>query len=92
MSKVKDEFFIGPRDEDGTAPAVRRDPDGEMSTCLVREVEDGEDLTMLGGDVYHLEPIGRGFYEGDKLVEGRGRGPAKVATDEYRKGWDRIFN
>jgi len=88
---TKDEFLIGPKDGDGSAPAVRRDADGQLHTCLVREVEEGEDLTMQGGDVYHLSPLGRGHYEGDKLVEGR-KGPAKVASPEYREGWDRVFN
>ena len=84
----EDVLFLGPSLSDGGRPFVRHLPDCTTQIGLARRAKEGE-------------PI----YDGALLVEPRQNepgvfnvlgthktpGPARVATPEYREGWDRIF-
>lgn len=59
--------------------------EGECRPALARRVSDGEPL--LPGEVVGV-PRGDGLYE---VVDPHSKGPCKVATEDYRCGWDRIF-
>lgn len=77
---------IGPN-----ARLAMRETDGHVAPIIVQRVADGEPLNE-GDEVSAVEnPNCRcGRWQDLKPVYKR-EGPAQVATDEYRAGYDRIF-
>jgi hypothetical protein len=66
----------------GICSAIRHHSDHRIEPCFVRGVpEDQADVELhhRGGTVYEVKP------------KGSPKGPAKVSTRAYRRGWDNIF-
>lgn len=77
---------------DGRTVISRHHPNhtGEIATALPavpgRPMAPGEECVAL-------MDLGDGSYEIiDSYVHGEKAGPAQVATEDYRTGWDRTFN
>jgi hypothetical protein len=95
-----DRMQIGPDRGDGMHPFVRHTPDHEISSGWARPMKQGAPLNGASlvslqydpsiGD-FEVTPI----YEPDRpnaiSTAPQLSGPAMVASDEYRSGWDRIF-
>ena len=96
-----DRMQIGPDRGDGLRPCVRHTPDHDFQTGWVEPLKHGKPIN--GADIvavrYDKE---RGDFEVKPILEsGRrhaaptespsSKGPAMVASDEYRAGWDQIF-
>lgn len=90
--KGQDVMHLGPEVGRGFRPFVRHTPACRMKTGFVRPAQEGE--VLLRGAVY-LEHRKGGAYdvvaEVPPMAEEGASGPTRVATDEYRTGWDRIF-
>jgi hypothetical protein len=68
---------------------VVREHDGQLSVgALCPHVEEGKPL-LHGREYVHLEPRADGGYDVESLYGGDG--PAQVATESYRSGWDAIW-
>jgi hypothetical protein len=68
---------------------VMRERDGELSIgALCPHVEEGKPLAP-GREYVHLEPREDGAFDVESLYGGDG--PAQVATESYRSGWDAIW-
>jgi hypothetical protein len=98
-----DRMQIGPDRGDGLHPCVRHTPDHKISPGWVKPLKQGKPLN--GASVVYLQydpSIGdfevKSTYEPNqpkdmstKTQASPSTGPAMVASDEYRSGWDRIF-
>jgi len=72
--------------------AVLRKRGDKLEAALVEKAEEGKPLS---GDLVRMtareEPL---LYDVETLYEApqrSGSGPAKVTSDRYREGWDRLF-
>lgn len=91
-------LFLGPElpGTGGARVSVRHTDDHQVEVAMARIAKEGEDLT--GSRVFFGHPVGNVVHIVDELDLRGGQpattlntGPAQVATDEYRNGWDRIF-
>lgn len=93
----KDFVALGPDLGDGTRPFFRHRSDHTIETGYSRAVEDGKPInTSEHGSLVRLTPVGGPIYEVETLYENRpqegdAKGPAKVSSDAYRRGWETIF-
>lgn len=89
----KDFLTVGP--DFGEGPVyLRHRADHTLETGVLRGIEEGKPINAPlvnlkgreGSNVFDVEEIG------DFRSQGRpASGPAMVATDSFREGWDRIF-
>jgi len=93
-SDKKDTLILGPEVSKGTHIYVREEANGEISSGLVSTEPEGLphhdsllSLTHRGGPVYEIDEefhmTAQGGSDGGK--------PPKIASRQYRAGWDRIF-
>jgi len=90
--KGKDLVRLGAPVNGHFCPFIRHRADCSIQTGFLRKVRDGE--SILAGAIELGNPQGDGVYEvlGEVASMVRdSRGPAKVATEAYRSGWDGIF-
>lgn len=97
--KPLDVALVGDKTEDGVGRKVLRLRAGSATLGELRPVEHGKPLSP-NGEIVKLTPrdgappnvcdVETQFKLGDD--DGASSGPAKVATDAYRDGWDRIFS
>jgi hypothetical protein len=89
-------FVRGPSD-DGQGVNILRLRDDRVETGELRAAKDGQ---PIHGELVKLEqrPEHERLYDVEVLAEaphapalGPRKGPAKVATEAYRDGWDQIF-
>lgn len=70
---------------------VRQRPNDEMEVGLLRNPQEGKPMNSP----LAMKAVNEtGLYEVEELVSGTlapSKGPAKVNSDEFRTGWDRIF-
>ncbi|HEY8430620.1 MAG TPA: hypothetical protein VIL20_19710 [Sandaracinaceae bacterium] len=80
---------------DGEALGVLRKRGDTIEPAIVRRVVEGKPIT---GELVRLTPREEPMlFDVDVLYDGRRdarerSGPAQVATEAYRKGWDRLFS
>jgi hypothetical protein len=90
--KGKDLVRLGDPGDGRLCPFIRHRADCSVQTGFLRKVREGEPI--LAGAIELGNPQGNGVYEVLDEVPPMVRessGPAKVATDAYRNGWDGIF-
>ena len=90
----EDVMTVGADLGNGFRPYIRHKSDCTLETGVVRPQGDGEPLGYAdalvrlegeeGGDTFRVETL----YERPRNDT---KGPAKVTTQAYRSGWDRIF-
>lgn len=94
----KDVVRMGPDVGGGHRPFIRHTADHRVEGGFLRQAREGEPLQ--DGAVLLSETEDSGVYnvdyeykaEGQKAGQkAAGSGPAQVATDDYRRGWDNIF-
>ena len=86
-----DVVLIYGRSEDGHAYEVLRQRGGGLEAGTMRTLDEGK---PIHGEVVRLKPREESPALFDVEVHHDARahtGPAKVATDEYRKGWESIW-
>jgi hypothetical protein len=94
---MRDVVFVGGPNDRGDGMRVIRKREESLEVGEIRPVEDGK---PLHGDMVRLKP--RAEHERLFDVEtvmarseaqdlAAGHGPAQVASDRYRAGWDAIF-
>ena len=84
--------FVGPGPSlpDGSRVCVRHSADHSVRLGVMRSLESGR---PLGEDDTLLEPReGTPFYDIVGSVADMKKGPSKVVTNAYRKGWDTVFS
>ena len=85
--KVRFKRRVGPDSYVGT----RRDEDGSEHEILIREPTEGSPI-YPGTEIMTVDAhCDGGWHAAETVYRSGGEGPAQVATDEYREGWDRIF-
>lgn len=83
-----DEVFLGPRLFGDARLAVRHTSNHDVVPCIASPVVDGRPLDDHG-EVVALERISKDRY----AITGSYRtGPARVTSNAYRDGWDRVFS
>jgi hypothetical protein len=99
----KDTLVAGPPLSNGYRPFIRHKADHSVIEGIMRPVREGENLTHGvmaiqsrndGTPICDVEEVSiPGLPASDACCEcSEGHdGPARVTTDKYRNGWDRIF-
>lgn len=80
----KDRVWVGPELPDGNRPFIRENEKGRQAGII------GVDPPAPDGFV-ELEPISGCCFEVKSEIRYTSAGPAQVANDAYRTGWDRLF-
>lgn len=83
-----DVLQAGPELPGGARPFIRHTKDHEIQAGMMTPVREGEPLN--GRKVFYLE--GReqdGDFDVTEITPGTG--PAKVNSEKFKTGWDRIF-
>lgn len=75
--------------ESGDFYAVRHTADHRFETARMRPLKDG--AAINGQRVVFAKQSTDGILDVVGEYAPRGGGPAQVATDDYREGWERIF-
>lgn len=87
-----DSLVAGPERPDGYRPFVRHRADCEVISGIMRPVREGE---PLNGNVFCVKQRGdTNIYDVEDVQipsPTEGKGPAKVNSAAFRKGWDSIF-
>jgi hypothetical protein len=91
---AKDVVLLGPPTADGAGVHVIRARDERIETGELRAIQEGKPIT---GEIVTLAPRKdnprvcdvKDSYVPPAMMSHKG--PAKVATDAYREGWDSIF-
>lgn len=91
----RDVAFLYQRTEDGDGYRMLRARKGRLEAGEVRPVQEGKPLH--GGEIVKLRPHEKAPWicDVETACELPGRsesGPAQVATDAYRRNWERIFS
>jgi len=95
-AKPEDVVVLGPELPDARGRLVLRKRGEQIEAGALRPSEEGKpiahELVKLspreGEEIYDVEVL----YDGrPKPVEDARSGPAQVATDDYRAGWNRLF-
>jgi hypothetical protein len=88
----KDVLMVYGRSEDGKTYGVLRQRGDELQAGTLRPLDEGKPIQ---GEVVRLTPRDDSPALFDVEVQFRGTsggGPAKVASDQYRRGWDTIWS
>jgi hypothetical protein len=93
---LRDVAAVCGKDERGVHIIRRRSDDGPIEAGIVQPLEEGKPIT---GEVISLQPREDLPFLFDVTTEleassersSGGGGPAQVATDSYRRGWDAIW-
>lgn len=96
-----DRMVLGPEIGDGSRPCVRHLPDHRVQTGFVRPLKDGQSVNGCDeilavsydsqhGD-YEVESVYDPGHSPTGVSQATSKGPAKVTSNEYRTGYDRIF-
>ncbi len=88
--------MLGPALPDDRGRLVLRKRGERVEAGAIRPSEEGKPIV---GELVRLSPReGEGLYDVEVLhdgrpkpVEGARSGPAQIATEDYRAGWDRLF-
>jgi hypothetical protein len=90
--KSEDVALVVAASEDGEALGVVRKRGEELEGAVLRKAHEGQ---PIHGELVRLTPRDEPLlYDVDVIHSPRERdqgGPAQVANDAYRKGWDRLF-
>lgn len=91
----RDVAFLYDRTEDGDGYRMLRARKGRIEAGELRPVREGKPLH--GGELVKLKPHEKvpNLYDVEvscELPSRRESGPAQVATDAYRRNWERIFS
>jgi len=95
-SKDRDVAFLYARTDDGEGYRMLRARNGRIEAGEVRPLREGRPLH--GGEVVKLKPHEKvpNLYDVEVSCElpsrREGGRPAQVATEAYRRNWERIFN
>lgn len=90
-NREKDTFRVSGVTHDGTLVGVRRQGAKETPGAM-RIVEEGRPIPADGEVFQAVYRKGTNELELEPLEDiTRGKGPAKVSTKAYRKGFDRVF-
>jgi hypothetical protein len=93
MKTNRDFIVLGPETPHGQA-CIRHRPDESIHVGVLRSVKEGVPI-VAGAELVKVRPAGDGTYDVTSIYGGSSEessnGPAQVATDEYRDGWDRVF-
>ena len=86
-------LVLGELQNKGIAVLRQRSDDAPVEAGLVRKVKDGEPIV---GELVTLKPTEEGsrLCDVEVHVDNRpatAKGPAKVASDAYRSGWEALF-
>lgn len=99
----RDVLELGPDLGDGHHPYVRHRPNCTLETGIIKAKQPGNDeaaprcdgivrLSHIGpGQVYTVETLYERSRPPTDVAAAQHSGPAMVASDDYRNGWDRIF-
>lgn len=99
--KDGDTLLLGPVVSDnGTRACIRHLPDHRVGVGFMRPLRDGQPIH--GGEVVSLKHVEENRYavtslygspvpHEDTPAADEAQGPARVTTEAYREGWDRIF-
>lgn len=94
-AKDEDVALVVGASEDGATLGVLRKRGDAIEPAIVKKAEEGK---PIAGELVRLSPREEPLlFDVDVLYDGRaedadeGGGPAQVATEAYRKGWDRLF-
>ena len=83
-----DEVYLKGQTEDGSAAfGMRHTAEHTLTPCLLMPIEQGKPLPP-GAEFVRLQKKDGDRYAVTSIYK---NGPAKVTTDDYREGWDRIF-
>lgn len=88
----QDVLMVYGQSEDGKSYGVLRQRGDELQAGTLRPLDEGKPIQ---GEVVRLTPREESPALFDVEVQFRGAsrgGPAKVASDEYRRGWDTIWS
>lgn len=90
--KPKDLLQITGATDDGKFTYIRQQPGRDTEVGILKIPEEGKAMRSP----LSLKAVNdRGLYEVEELMAGTSapasKGPAKVNSDEFRDGWDRIF-
>ena len=92
---MRDVAAVCGKDERGVHILRRRSEEGPIEAAIVQPLEEGKPIT---GEVISLEQRDDLPFLFDVTTElavaapeRSGSGPAQVATDSYRRGWDAIW-
>ncbi len=96
-STKEDVVVVVGKATDGPGVQVLRKRQEEVTLAEIRPMKDG---TPIQGEVVRLHPRREennvfdveSVYVPPAAEKPAGTGPAKVASDSYREGWDRIFS
>ena len=96
-----DRMVLGPELGDGSRPCIRHLPDHQIQTGVVQLLKEGQSLNGYDEVVAIKYDYQRGDYEVESVynsghppieeVLAASNGPAKVNSDAYRAGYERIF-
>ena len=94
-------MILGPDLGDGSRPCVRHLPDHRVQTGVVQPLKDGQSLNgydevlAVKYDQQHGDFEVQSVYDprqaSPALESAPSKGPAKVTSNAYRAGYDRIF-
>jgi hypothetical protein len=95
----EDRMLLGPDLGDGARPCVRHLPDHSIQTGFVKPLVDGQPINGFDEVFAARYDPQHGDYEVKSLysqpqtgvAQATHKGPAKVTSNEYRAGYDRIF-
>ncbi len=94
IKKKDDVALVWGRSEDGETLGVLRKRGDEVQPALMKKAREGE---PIHGELLQLKPRDEPLlYDIEVLHDpgasaGEPAGPAQVANQAYRKGWDRLF-
>lgn len=91
-----DVVLLGPPTPDGEGVHVIRAREERVETGELRALKEGKPIT---GEIVSLEPRKenprvcdvKSSYRAPSAVGAKKKGPAQVATEQYRDNWDEVF-
>jgi hypothetical protein len=96
-----DRMLLGPEQGDGSRPCVRHLPDHRIQTGFVKPLRDGQPINGFDEvfaaryDPQHGDYEVKSIYDQSQpptgAAQATSKGPAKVTSNAYRAGYDRIF-
>ena len=84
------EIAVCPHGVDGARPYVRSKDDGQLETGLLRPWT-SDSSASCDGVLEMGETVREGVRTVKRVIPFTARGPARVATDSFRSGWDATF-
>lgn len=95
---AEDRLIMGPELGDGSHPFIRHTPDHKILSGMVKPLREGQpiigdqEVLMVKYDSRRRDFAVQTVYDPHQHGEATiSKGPAKVTSDAYRAGYDRIF-